>query len=160
MRLIRLALVVAALAVLPTGPARADLEVSTALEGTTTGCGVFPWVQTYRTWGPAAAYGHTVTVVYAARRCAEDAGSLQALGIATVHRGRTAAGEVLDVLPFHNIVSWTGNRFSWWSCTPSASYEWMIDGLYSFAASATDGKWVLDVDPGPSGPFHWEYKAC
>ena len=124
------------------------------------GCAVFPWVQTYRTWGPAAHYGARVTVVYEAEGCQESQGSLLVSGTATVHLGRSDQGQVLDIRPFANVASWSGDNFVWWSCVDAAAYAWEIEDVYRFEASATAGAWILSVDPGPQGPLEFTHQAC
>ncbi len=138
-----------------------------AAAGPEQGCGVFPWVQTYRGWGPAEALGRTVTVIYKADECTsgfEDGiATLKASGDATILKGKTTSGSTLAVRSFSTEATWkdpSGGRWpiDWWSCdVEELSYDWQIRGLYSFSLQASDGEWRIKVSPDA---VDWSYPGC
>lgn len=131
------------------------------------GCAVFPWVQTYRGWGPSDHYGSTVTVVYDSASCqaSEEAGvaHLEVSGTATVIKGSDSDGKLLARAGFSNKASWTADEgdgwpIKWWSCDVSSlDYVWAIEGVYSFSMKADDGRWSIRVTPGG---VDWSYAGC
>jgi hypothetical protein len=133
------------------------------------GCGDFSLIQTYRNWGPADAYGRTVTVSYQATLCSRlrpHAVDLSIEGVATVYRGTSAGGNPIDEQQFIVTGTWAnpsnqeGWPPDWWQCdVRSAEYSWQIVGVYTFAVSADRGVWSLDVEAGEES-VHWTYDAC
>lgn len=135
-------------------------------------CSPLAHTQSYEGWGPAAAYGKPVTVVYQAARCSTPDGSaldLSAEGTAQIFDGPSAAGALLDTRPFLVTGTWRKPKNAeawpptWWACdVPFASYTWQIPGVYSFRVSARNGVWSLDVssDGAGSHAFSWTHDGC
>jgi hypothetical protein len=138
----------------------------------TASCAPFGHTQTYVGWGPAAAYGETVTVVYEAGRCSTPDGSaldVSVEGTAKVFQGETQSGALLDTRPFLVAGTWREPANAeawpppWWSCSIAyANYTWQVPGIYTFQVSAREGTWVLDVATQGSTPrtVTWSYDAC
>jgi hypothetical protein len=136
----------------------------------TASCSPFGHTQTYLGWGPAAAYGETVTVVYEADRCSTPDGS--ALDVAvegTAKVFQAESGALLDTRPFLVAGTWRQPSNdeawppSWWTCSVAyANYTWQIPGIYTFHVSARDGRWALDVNTDGPTPraVTWAYDAC
>ena len=135
-------------------------------------CAPFGHTQTYVGWGPAAAYGETVTVVYEAGRCSTPDGSaldVSVEGTAKVFQGETQSGALLDTKPFLVTGTWRQPKNaeawppSWWGCgVPYASYTWEIPGVYTFQVSARNGLWSLDVHSQGVGfqSVAWTHDGC
>jgi len=138
----------------------------------TASCAPFDHTQTYAGWGPAAAYGETVTVVYEAGRCSTPDGSaldVSVEGTAKVFQGETQSGALLDTRPFlvtgtwrrpKNAEAWPPN---WWGCDVTyANYTWQIPGVYTFQVSARNGLWSLDVisEGVGSQSVSWTHDGC
>jgi len=138
----------------------------------TASCAPFGHTQTYAGWGPAAAYGETVTVVYEAGRCSTPDGSaldVSVEGTAKVFQGETQSGALLDTRPFLVTGTWRQPKNaeawppSWWGCAvPYASYTWEIPGVYTFQVSARNGLWSLDVSSQGVGSqaVSWTHDGC
>lgn len=153
---------VALLALLP-GPAGAS--------GQGLACLPFSLTQTYRGWGPADHYGRDVTIAYVGTQCSSVGGGIAEVditGTATVFRGLRAGGSAIEARSFEASGTWSKAGvlsawpLAWWSCgVDRADLRWEVPGVYSFAVSATGGRWVLDVGTGTgAGAVHWEYDAC
>jgi hypothetical protein len=137
-----------------------------------TGCAPFAFTQTYGAWGPALAYGETVTVAYEASRCTRRSGTAAELtlkGSAAVYRGGVAEGKPIEVRPFSATGMWdrptnpSGWPPEWWACdVKNARYTWVIDGIYSFRVVARWGVWTLSVDTqgAEQRAVHWSYNGC
>lgn len=140
------------------------------LDAVPIGCDGIQHTQTYRGWGPASHYEQTVTVVFTADACTasveEGLFSYELTGSAVVYAGEDSSREPIGA---HDFLS--GGRFTdpeedgwppdWWACdVAEASVTWEMPGVYTFAASADDGAWTLDVTASGATPVHWEYSAC
>lgn len=134
-------------------------------------CLPFSLTQAYRGWGPADHYGRTVTIAYVGTQCSEVTGGsaeVDITGTASIVRGLEVGGPTIEVRSFEASGSWSRAGVlsawppAWWSCgVDRAELRWEVPGVYSFAVSATGGRWVLDVGTGSgTGAVHWEYDAC
>lgn len=134
-------------------------------------CDQFGRVQTYRGWGPALYYGHTVTVAYRIGECefsvVEGTVEMSVNGSAYIFRG-TDTESLIEARGFRTSGTWTdpenpnGWPLAWWECSVAhAELRWEIPGAYVFEVSATDGNWSLDltVTNDPDG-FHWSHNGC
>lgn len=123
-------------------------------------CAAFPHQQTYlgdagAFQAPAWHYDETVTIVYLASSCTArviDSGNyvLSIEGAATVFAGEDASGEQLDERPFSSLIRSSaeddrlGWPIDWWSCFEGTfTYVWKIEGIYTFAMTATEGDWLM-----------------
>lgn len=154
------------------GHRRGERAGSSETPTLTGSCAPFTHTQTYSDWGPAVAYGGPVTVVYEADRCSTPNGAaldLAADGSASIFRGETSAGALLDTRPFLVTGTWREPRNAeawpptWWGCkVPYASYVWEIPGVYSFHVSARHGMWTLDVSSQgvAAQSVTWAHDGC
>jgi hypothetical protein len=141
-------------------------------------CAAFPHHQTYASEGgllraPAWHYDKTVTIVYAADTCTSEinnAGNyvLSISGDATVYVGTEPSGEPIDKRPFSSVIRSSarderlGWPIDWWTCFQGDfSYVWSIEGVYTFAMTASDGDWLMvqkdEVSGDTSGT---EFNGC
>jgi hypothetical protein len=147
-------------------------EVPSPSPGPHTECEPFEYRQAYRGWGPAAAFGRKVSVLYDAEHCVRTENGILRIsmdGTAEIRQGNSG-GKVISKRRFELEGTWvhpsvtSGWPPDWWACgVTDLDYEWRIQGRYSFEVEADDGKWTLDVSTvrrDRTRTVHWTFDAC